>query len=385
MVHEAATVAPPEPIAPGPVARLFQSSLPGIALEIGQSPIDEVITVRRDDFARVMETAKNDERLALDYLRCLSGVDWLTDLETVYHLYSFRHGHSIAIKVRFPIADAHIPSVSHLWETANWHERETQELFGIIFDGHPDPRPLLTEEGLGYYIMRKSHPLADIEEWQEDYLKTIEEAKAQMAAATGVAAPVDEKALKIQLAQQKAAVIKKARDEARAKGLSPEDEKAAVQEAIKKFEEEHAAGQAGAPAAVPAKPVDERAAKIQLAQQKAALITKTRNEARTRGVSPDEERQIVAEALKKFSEEQEQTAAAPQAAAAAPQAAPAVTPASPAAPAAPMDRAAKIQLAQRKAALITKAREEARAKGLSPEEERQAVSEALKKFAEEQK
>ncbi len=378
MVHEAATAAPSEPIEPGPVARLFQSALPGLALGIGQSPIDELVSVRREDFARVMETAKNDERLALDYLRCLSGVDWLTDLETVYHLHSFRHGHSIAIKVRCPVGDAHIPSVSHLWETANWHEREAQELFGIIFDGHPDPRPLLTEEGLGYYIMRKSHPLADIEEWQEDYLKTIDEAKAQMAAATGVAAPVDEKALKIQMAQQKAAIMKKARDDARAKGLSPEDEKAAVQDAIKKFEEEHAASQGTAAPAAPAKPVDERAAKIQLAQQKAALITKTRNEARARGVSPEEERQIVAEALKRFSEEQEQAAAAPQAA-------PAQAPAAPATPAAPMDRAAKIQLAQQKAALITKTRNEARARGVSPEEERQIVAEALKKFSEEQK
>jgi translation initiation factor IF-2 len=175
------------------------------------------------------------------------------------------------------------------------------------------------------------------------------------------------------MAQQKGAVMKKARDEARAKGLSPEDEKAAVQAAIKKFEEEFAAAQGAAPAAAPAKPVDERAAKIQLAQQKAALITKTRAEARAKGVSPEEERQIVAEALKKFSEEHE---AAP--ASAAPAAA-----AAPAAPA-PMDRAAKIKLAQLKAALITKTREEARAKGLSPEDERKVVAEALKKFSEEQ-
>src|SRR4029453_4620118 len=141
----------------------------------------------------------------------------------------------------------------------------------------------------------------------------------------------------------KAAIMKKARDDARAKGLSPEDEKAAVQEALKKFDEEHAAGAAAAPAA-PGKPVDDRAAKIQLAQQKAALITKTRTEARAKGVSPEEERQIVAEALKKFSEEQE----APSAPAApAPAAAPPATPA-------PMDRAAKIKLAQQKAALITK-------------------------------
>jgi NADH-quinone oxidoreductase subunit C len=371
--HGAAVAPEAAPIEPGPVARRLQAALPGVEFEIGQSPKDEVITVRRDDFARVMEATKNDERLAFDYLRCLSGVDYLTELETVYHLYSFQHGHSVAIKVRFPPDDAHVPTVSHIWQTANWHEREARELFGIDFDGHPDLRPLLTEEGLGYYIMRKSHPLADIEEWQEDYLQTIEQAKAQMAAATGVAAPVDEKALKIQLAQQKAVVIKKVRDEARAKGLSPEDEKVAVQEAIKKFDEEHAAQAAAAPAAAPAKPVDERAAKIQLAQQKAALITKTRNEARAKGVSAEEERQIVAEALKRFTGEHE----------AAPAAAPAPAPAAPAA-AAPMDRAAKIQLAQKKAALITKTREEARAKGLSPEEERQVVAEALKKFSEEQ-
>ena len=241
MVHEAASAAPAEPVEPGPVARLLQTVLPGLEFEVGQSPMDEVVTIRRDDFDQVMEAAKKDERLAFDYLRCLSGVDYLTELETVYHFYSFKHGHSLAIKVRCPNGDTHVPTVSHLWQTANWHERETQELYGIMFDGHPDMRPLLTEEGLGYYIMRKSHPLADIEEWQEDYLQTIEEAKAQMATATGIAAPLDEKALKIRMAQQKAAVIKKVRDEARAKGLSPEDEKAVVQEAIKKYEEEHAA------------------------------------------------------------------------------------------------------------------------------------------------
>jgi NADH:ubiquinone oxidoreductase subunit C len=370
--HGAAAPAPAAPVEPGPVATLLRSVVPGVEFEIGQSPRDEVVTIQRDDFSRVMIAVKNDERLAFDYLRSISGVDWLTHLEGVYHLYSFRHHHSLTIKVKCPTEDAHVPTVSGLWQTANWHERELYELFGIMLDGHPDLRPLLTEEGLRYYIMRKSHPLADIEEWQEDYLKTIDEAKAQMAAATGVAAPVDEKALKIQLAQQKAAIIKKTRDEARAKGLSPEDEKTVVQEALKKFEEEQAA-QPAVDAAAPAKPVDERAAKIQMAQQKAALITKTRNEARVRGVSPEEERQIVAEALKKFSEEQ---GAAPAAAAPAPAAAPAAP--------APMDRAAKIQLAQQKAALITKTREQARAQGLSPEDERKVVAEALKKFSEEQ-
>ncbi len=291
---------------PGPVARLFQEALPGVPLAIGQSPLDEVLTVQRDDFVRVMEAAKNNERLAFEQLRCLSGVDYLTELETVYHFYSFKHRHTVAIKVRCPYEDPHVPTVSHLWQTANWHERETYEMFGIVYDAHPDLRPLLTEEGLGYFPLRKSHPLAEIEDWQEDYVRAVDEAAAQMAAAAagpeGVA-PVDEKALKIQMAQKKAAIITKAREEARAKGLSGDDEKAAVQAALKKFEEEQAAAPAAAPAAAAAAPADARAAKIQMAQKKAALITKTRAEARARGLSPEEERHVVAEALKAFSEE----------------------------------------------------------------------------------
>jgi len=301
--QEAAVAEPP----PGSVADVFREVLPDVQLAAEQTAIDVALTVRREDLARVMQAAKEDERLAFDFLRSLSGVDHMDELEVVYHLYSYSLHHSAAIKVRCPHHDPHVPTVSHLWQTANWHERETHELFGIAFPGHPDLRPLLTEEGLGYYILRKSHPLAEIEEWQEDYLKAQEEMRASAlggAAAKGEAPPLDEKAAKIALAQKKAAAIKKARDEARAKGLSPEEEKAAVQAALKAFEEEGAAAPAApAPAAAPAKPADDRAAKIALAQKKAAAIKKARDEARAQGLSPEEERRYVAEALKKVAEE----------------------------------------------------------------------------------
>jgi len=300
----------PEP-PPGSIADTFREVLPHIEIQAAQTAIDVALTVRREDLPRVMQTAKEDERLGFDFLRSLSGVDHMTELEAVYHLYSYRLGHSVAIKVRCPYNDAHVPTVSHLWQTANWHEREAHELFGIVFDGHPDLRPLLTEEGLGYYILRKSHPLADIEEWQEDYLLAMEQARAQMAtgAAPGeaaAAAPMDERAAKVALAQKKAAVIKQVREEARAKGLSAEDERATVQAALKRFEEEQATAAAApaAPAAAPAKPVDERAAKIALAQKKAALIKKTREEARAKGLSSEEERLAVAEALKALAEQE---------------------------------------------------------------------------------
>ncbi len=362
MTQEAA----PSPAAPtpGPVARLFQEALPDVQLEPSPTPVDEAITVQRDDFRRVMEAARNHPDLAFDFLRCVSGVDWLTELESVYMLRSYRHGHGVMIKVRCPYEDPHVPTVSHLWASANWLERETHEMFGIVYDGHPDLRPLLTEEGLGYYVLRKTHPLAEIEEWQESYLENIEQAQARMAAETG-APVVDEKAAKIAAAQAKAAIITKTRADARAKGLSAEDEKAAVQAALAKWEEEQAAQAAAAPAA--GAPADSKASKIQQAQAKAKVITKAREEARAKGMSAEEERQFVAEALKKFSEENASAA-----------------PAAPAPAAAPQTQASKIQLAQAKAKLITKTREEARAKGLSPEEERAAVAEALKKFAEEQ-
>jgi len=305
MTQESAPDSTVAELPPGTVYDLFREALPGVQMTAAQTGLDVAITVRREDLLRVMEAAKGDERLAFDFLRSLSGVDYLGELEVVYHLYSYRHDHSAAIKSRCPPDDAHMPTVSHLWQTANWHEREAAEMFGFVFDGHPDLRPLLTEEGLGYYILRKTHPLAEIEEWQEDYLKTAEEAVAQAAAEAGV--PMDERARKIEMAQKKAVVIKKAREEARAKGLSGDDEKAAVQAAIKAFEDETAGAAEGAPAPAPEAPrpaAGDRAAKIALAQKKAAVIKKTREEARARGASPEEERLAVAEALKALAAEE---------------------------------------------------------------------------------
>lgn len=359
MTQEAVTEAAPPP-EPGPLARLLREVMPGVQFGITSTPIDECVTVSRDDFAQVMETLFREPRLAFDYLRCQSGVDYLTEMESVYHLYSFTHKHALAVKVRFPATDAHVPTVSHLWAAANWHERETYEMFGIVFDGHPDLRPLLTEEGLGYYPLLKSHPLADIEEWQEDILTAIDEAKKEAYAAAGTAPVIDEKAMKIQIAQQKAAVITKTRKEAREKGLSPEDEKAAVQAALAKFEEELKSQPQPGAAAPPAM------SKVEMAQAKAKVITNARKEARQQGMSTEDEKKYVAEKLKEFSAQME--------------AGPAAAPAAPPRP--PMS---KVELAQAKAKVITSARKEARQQGMSTEDEKKYVAEKLKEFSEQNK
>ena len=167
-VKEAPIVPPP----PGSIADGFKEVLPDIEFAANQGVLDVILTVAREGIPRVMRAAKDDPRLAFDYLRCLSGVDQMEQgLEVVYHLYSFKHAHNVTIKTLLPADDPQVATVTSVWNAALWHEREAHEMFGIVFQGHPDLRPLLLEEGLGYYPLLKSHPLAEIEEWQEDLLR----------------------------------------------------------------------------------------------------------------------------------------------------------------------------------------------------------------------
>ena len=166
--REAPIVPPP----PGSVAERCKEVLTDVEFAANQGVLDVVLTVPRQDIPRVMRAAKDDPRLAFDYLRCLSGVDQMEQgLEVVYHLYSFKHAHNVTIKTLLPTDDPQVATVTSVWNGALWHEREAHEMFGIVFQGHPDLRPLLLEEGLGYHPLLKSHPLAEIEEWQEDLLR----------------------------------------------------------------------------------------------------------------------------------------------------------------------------------------------------------------------
>src|SRR5436190_2716238 len=83
------------------------------------------------------------DQLGFDMLSCISGVDMLDHLETVYHLWSTTRGQLLQIKVRLDHEKPEVDSVVSVWPTANWLERETYDLFGIRFTVHPDLRPML--------------------------------------------------------------------------------------------------------------------------------------------------------------------------------------------------------------------------------------------------
>lgn len=117
------------------------------------------IHVDAADWRPIAEYLRHDAALHLDWLQNLSGVDYVADdrMCVVYDLWSFDHRHQFAVKVYAQRDNAHIASVADLWRTADWHEREAFDMFGIIFDGHPDLRRILCADDWVGYPLRKDY------------------------------------------------------------------------------------------------------------------------------------------------------------------------------------------------------------------------------------
>jgi NADH-quinone oxidoreductase subunit C len=122
---------------------------------------------------RTVIVAKDRARDLLMHCRDALGFDYLLDIssldhfgieprfEMVYELYSLGNGERIHLRVRYALAeDEEAPTVSDLWRTAEWHEREVYDMMGIGFEGHPDLRRILMWEGYPFYPLRKDFPLA---------------------------------------------------------------------------------------------------------------------------------------------------------------------------------------------------------------------------------
>jgi NADH-quinone oxidoreductase subunit C len=95
-------------------------------------------------FARQL---RSDDSLFFDYLFCLTCIDWKTHLTMVYHLSSTRYRHNMVVKAKLDRNKPEIETVSHIWRTAEFHEREVYEMFGVNFLNHPDLRLLILPDG----------------------------------------------------------------------------------------------------------------------------------------------------------------------------------------------------------------------------------------------
>ena len=118
------------------------------------------VVIKNERLLQAAKVLQEHEELRCDYLRNLSGVDQESHMEVAYHLLSLTHRRDYCVKVKTSRENASIPSVTPIWPTANWNEREVYDLLGIDFPGHPDLRRIMMpDDWVGYPLRKDYEPL----------------------------------------------------------------------------------------------------------------------------------------------------------------------------------------------------------------------------------
>ena len=148
---------------PNTLIASLQDAVPAAQFESAPSvDLQTTMYVSRDELPAVARALRDRPDLAFTFLAEVTAVDfWPREprFELVYILVSIAHRLRLRVKVRLPGVDPHVATVSGVWPAANWLEREVWDLFGISFEGHPDPRRLLMPEDWDGYPLRKDYPV----------------------------------------------------------------------------------------------------------------------------------------------------------------------------------------------------------------------------------
>ncbi|HKG96894.1 MAG TPA: NADH-quinone oxidoreductase subunit C [Pyrinomonadaceae bacterium] len=152
---------------PSPVAATLQREHPEWISEVINAFGETTIIVPREHIVEACSLLKSSPELRFDFLSDICGADRGPEeeprFEVNYPLFSTTKYHRVRLKVLLNEEDVHVPSVTGVWRTANWHERETFDLFGVIFDGHPDLRRILLPDDWQGHALRKDFPLRGYE------------------------------------------------------------------------------------------------------------------------------------------------------------------------------------------------------------------------------
>lgn len=144
-------------------ASLLRSQFADTVEEIGEALGEVTVILKREGLIALMTYLRDEPRLRFNFLSDVAGLDLgefaAPRFAVVYHLYSLVHNHRLRVKVYLEEEDAHVPTVSSVWKTANWMEREIYDLFGVSFDNHPDLRRILMPADYEGYPLRKDFPI----------------------------------------------------------------------------------------------------------------------------------------------------------------------------------------------------------------------------------
>jgi NADH-quinone oxidoreductase subunit C len=135
------------------------------ALEANEFRGELTIVIPKEQIVQVCKFLKEDKELCFDLLADLCGIYMNTPTNrfgVIYNLYSYTKKHRIRLKTFIEEEQPKVQTVTSIWETANWHERETFDMFGIFFEGHPDMRRMYMPDEFEYHPLRKDFPLMGI-------------------------------------------------------------------------------------------------------------------------------------------------------------------------------------------------------------------------------
>ncbi len=159
--------APGNAVTPSPLVTALQQQNPEWVGEVIEAFGEITVIVPRGQIADICSYLKSAPGLEFNFLADICGADRGPEeeprFEVNYHLFSTTKHHRVRLKVLLDEDDPHVETVTGVWRTANWHERETFDLFGVIFDGHPDLRRILLPDDWQGHALRKDFPLRGYE------------------------------------------------------------------------------------------------------------------------------------------------------------------------------------------------------------------------------
>ncbi len=152
---------------PSQLVAALQRQHPDWVGEIVEALGEVTVTIPAVHIADVCAELKTGPDTRFDFLSDICGADRGVEeeprFEVNYHLFSTIIHHRLRLKVLLNEGEAHVPTVTGVWRTANWHERETFDLMGVVFDGHPDLRRILLPDDWQGHALRKDFPLRGYE------------------------------------------------------------------------------------------------------------------------------------------------------------------------------------------------------------------------------
>jgi len=143
----------------------LRETFPDRILDGHQHCGDATVVIAREQALEIYQALRDRPELAFDMLIDLTAVDYMGKaprFEVVSHVYSLTHNHRLRVKIRLPEDEPWVHSLTDLWKSANWLERECWDMFGIRFVGHPDPRRILMYEEFIGHPLRKDYPVGTI-------------------------------------------------------------------------------------------------------------------------------------------------------------------------------------------------------------------------------